>query len=162
MHLVNIVTLDGLEYVVDVGYGAPFDHPMPRFKKSDHTIESGNENYVLEPVDGEGCSKMVQYRNGEVLHGYKVKPQGREIGYFDRMIADSFTDKAGFMNRIIAVRFFEDRSLTIRNLSFIETQGRDTSVTKLSNFEEVVEILSDKFGIKSDITSTLSVSLTSN
>ena len=51
VHIVNMVTLDGGEYLVDVGYAAPFLKPLPRDLRRDHVVALGRDRYVLKPQD---------------------------------------------------------------------------------------------------------------
>ena len=53
-----MVTINGKEYIVDVGYAAPFYKPIGRNLNQEHVIEFGNEKYVLNPRDEKGYSKM--------------------------------------------------------------------------------------------------------
>ena len=51
VHLINIVTIDKHEFIVDGGYAAPFLIPLSRDLKTDFVINSGNEKYIVKPKD---------------------------------------------------------------------------------------------------------------
>ena len=120
VHLVSIVNLEKREYLIDVGYAAPFLAPMPRDLTTDYTIVLGRERYVLKPQDERGCSRMELYRDGNLNHGYLAKPAPRQIYEFEQVIADSYREDATFMNALLLARFFPNRSLVIHNLTVIE------------------------------------------
>jgi len=77
VHLASIVRVDGREYVVDAGYGAPFLEPLPRDLDHDHEVTLGAERYLLKPQDAAGRSRLELHRNGKQSHGYVLKPAPR-------------------------------------------------------------------------------------
>jgi len=82
VHIINIVTIEGREYIIDGGYAAPFLKPLPRFLKDDHVINLGPEKFILKPQDKNGLSKLEHYYNGELKHWYTAKPKQRTIEEF--------------------------------------------------------------------------------
>ena len=42
-HCEIIVNVDGREYLIDAGYGAPFLSPMPRDPATDYVVELGRD-----------------------------------------------------------------------------------------------------------------------
>ena len=65
VHLVSMVTLEKREYLVDVGYAAPFIAPMPRDLATDYVVVLGRDRYVLKPQDARGRSRM-DLRGGQL------------------------------------------------------------------------------------------------
>ena len=151
VHLVCIVDLEDRQFLVDVGYAAPFFTPLPRDLKNDYVIEWGRDRYVLGPQDDSGRSRLELYRDGSLKHGYVVKPTPRRIGDFDKVIADSYRDEATFMNAILLARFFPDRSLVVQNLTVVEA-GTTSKIHALTDRGELVRIVEERFGIPSRIT----------
>lgn len=152
VHLVSIVDIENHEYIVDVGYAAPFLAPLPRDLDTDYVIELGRDRYVLEPQDARGCSLLKLYRNGKLKHGYVVKPVPRRIGYFRRVIADSYRCEATFMNAILLARFFPHRSLVIHNLTIVESRGSTSRIEMLTSRGEVIRAITEHFKIPVQIT----------
>lgn len=151
VHLVNIVLVDGREYLVDAGYGAPFLEPLPRDLREEYVVALGRERYVLNPQDGNGISRMDLYRDGQLTHGYTVKPIHRQIEYFTKVIGDSFRDEATFMNGLLLVRFYLNRSVAIRNLSIIESNGAEFHIAKISGRDELPAAVEERFSIPREI-----------
>jgi len=116
VHVVNVVRLEGREWLVDVGYGAPFDAPMPLDEARDVVLEHGSDRYVLKPRGPDGVSAMEQYRAGKLRHGYRVNPAARGIEEFAPVIDASFAPQATFMNAIMVVRHYAGGSVDLHNL----------------------------------------------
>jgi arylamine N-acetyltransferase len=151
VHIVSVVRLEGREYLVDVGYAAPFYEPLPRNLQADHVVSFGRNSYLLHPQDGLGRSRMDQLRDGERIHGYTVKPEPRDVSHFEDVIAGSYDDAATFMNAAVVERFFEDRSVRIHNLKLIETTHDSVTETRLADRDELVEAVEQHAGIPADI-----------
>jgi arylamine N-acetyltransferase len=152
VHLVSMVTVEQHEYLVDVGYAAPFLAPLPRDLVTDHIIVLGRDRYVLKPQDTSGCSRMELYRDGNLKHGYLAKPMPRCLHEFEQVISDSYREEATFMNALLLARFFPDRALVIHNLTVIESQGTFSSIRTLANQDELVRVISEYFGIPGEFT----------
>jgi N-hydroxyarylamine O-acetyltransferase len=151
VHLVNVVTISGREYIVDAGYGAPFLEPMPRDLATDYEIRLGHDRYVLRPQDERHYSRLDLFRDGALKHGYTVKPMPRTIDFFSEVIAHSFTDQATFMNALLITRFFPGRSLVVYNLTRIECIGAEVQIRQLVDRRELVSTIEQDFGIPSAI-----------
>lgn len=151
VHLVNIVTLDGVEYIVDTGYAAPFDHPLPRNLEKDYIIALGRDRYILKPKDRNGNSKMELYRDGQLIHGYTAKPVHRPIEHFESAITDSYRNDSTFMQSILLVRIDKNRSMVIYNLSIIESEGTNFRIQPIPNHNELPRIIEKHFSIPREI-----------
>ena len=152
-HLVNMVKVDDREFLVDVGYAAPFLKPMPRDADEDYEIRFGRDRYVLHPQDKDGCSRMDLHREGALTHGYTAKPIHRQIEYFSPAIRDSFRDDATFMNSLLLVKLYGHSSTVIRNLSIIESVADSYSVRLLSDKDELAKTIEQVFDIPATIVS---------
>jgi len=151
VHIVSIVRLKGREYLVDVGYGAPFYEPMARDLEHRHEIVFGRNRYVLHPRDGRGQSQMDHFLDGELIHGYIAKPEARSIDHFDEIIRDSYGDAATFMNVVVVERFFPDRSLRIHDLELTESTPGGATTTRLAGRDQLAEALEHHCGFPINI-----------
>lgn len=151
VHVVSTVRLPGREYLVDVGYAAPFFEPLPRDLDTDHEIRFGAFRYVLAPQDGRACSRLRVFRDAQELHGYLAKPEPREIGHFREAIEASYRDTATFMNAVVVERFFPGRSLRIQNLSLTESTADHAVVTRLAGRDELVQAIEHHAGMPADV-----------
>ena len=151
VHVVSIVRLAGREYLVDVGYGAPFFEPMARDLDSEHEIVFGRNRYVLHPQEERGRSRMDHFRDGRLIHGYAVRPVPRQIEHFNKVIRDSYSDAATFMNVVVIERFFPDRSVRFHNFTLTESTPEGATATRLADHDELIDAVEHHIGIPSDI-----------
>lgn len=151
VHTVNIVRVDGREFLVDAGYAAPFVQPLPRDLDHDFEVALGRDRYVLHPQDAEGRSRLDLFRDNELKHGYTIKPVHRPLEYFAPVIADSYRDSATFMNSLLLTRLFPNRSLVVYNLSVIESEGTDCRIRQLAHRDELPPTVETHFSIPRDI-----------
>ena len=147
VHIVSMVRLGEQEYLVDVGYAAPFWMPIPVDLDTDYTLHLGQDRYVLKPKDEAGCSKMELYRDGKLKHGYLVKPIPRQIQEFEHVIVDSFRDEATFMNALLLAKFSPKQSYIVHNMTTIEYQDTRSNVRGLKGTDELVGVVHEWFGI---------------
>ena len=152
-HLVNMVTLNGREYLIDPGYAAPFLRPLPRDLPHDLEIRLGRDRYVLRPKDEQGYSRIDLYRDGELFHGYTAKPTPREIDFFESEIQSSFTPESIFMSSLLVVRQFENRSVVIYNTTLIESEGDSFEITRFDDLAEMPDHIESHFAIPKTIAS---------
>lgn len=152
VHMATIVSIEKREYLVDVGYAAPFLSPLPRDLAFDHTVELGRDRYVLRPQDERGQSRVELFRDGNLKHGYVVKPNARSIQEFGHIVADSYRDEATFMNALLLARFYPNRSVVIHNLALIESHDGSSSIRALGGRDELVQSVYDCFAIPREVT----------
>jgi len=151
VHALNIITIDEHEYLVDTGYAAPFLGPIPRDLKADYEVILGRDRYVLKPQDADGCSRLELYREGALRHGYLAKPAPRKIEDFQKVIAESFSAGATFLNSILLARFYPHGSVVIHNLTVIESERQGSSVRALADRAELICAIEQHFGMPREI-----------
>ncbi len=145
VHAVILVNVDGREFLIDAGYGAPFLSPMPRDLATDHVVELGRDRYVLKPQDANAQSRLEMYRDGQRKHGYVVKPAARKIEEFREVIAASFRPNATFLNSLLLTRFYTNRSVMIHNWTLVESRGTESIVQVLSSRDQLVATVEEHF-----------------
>jgi arylamine N-acetyltransferase len=147
VHAAITVAIEGCDLLVDVGYGAPFLEPLPRDVGHNVVIPFGRDRYVLKPRDDQGRSRLDMYRDGELIHGYLLKPTPRPIEHFSEAVRDSFRSSATFMNAVELVRFSDADSVVIYNLSIIRSTADRFSIERLPDREALVLAIEREFGI---------------
>ncbi len=150
-HALNMITIDGREYLADTGYAAPLLDPIPRDLETDYEIRLGKDRYVLKPQDTNGCSRLELYRDGALRHGYLAKPAARKIEDFSNVIARSFSANATFLNSILLARFYPGRSVVIHNLALIESDKDRSKVHALASWDDLIAAIEQHFGMPQDI-----------
>ena len=151
VHIVSIVTIENQEFIVDVGYAAPFLEPLPRNLSTEYKISFGNDKYILLPKDNNGFSRLKFYRNGVLKHSYVVKPSSRLISEFNCVIKASLDETATFMNSILLVLFGKNSSKIIHNFSVIEFKNNNYEKRILSDENELIKEIENKFRIPKEI-----------
>jgi len=151
VHIVSVVTLDGRRYLVDVGYGAPFLEPLPLDGTEDREIVWGAYRYVLRPADAGQRPRLDLYRDGVLKHGYVLNPAARRIEEFADIIAESFAERATFMNALLISRFGKDRSTMLRNLTLISSEGSAWYLREITEADQLPGIIEREFGMPRDI-----------
>jgi len=153
VHALNMITIDGREYMADTGYAAPLLEPIPRDLAADYVVTLGRDRYVLRPQDANGCSRLDLYRDGVLRHGYLAKPASRRIEDFSQVIAGSFSANATFLNAILLARFYPGRSVVIHNLTAIESEEGISQVHELADRGELIALIEQHFSMPPEIVS---------
>lgn len=151
VHIVSIVNIENRDYLVDVGYAAPFFNPIPLDLTEKYKISWGADEYILMPKNKNGYSELKMFRNGQLKHGYTVKPHARFISEFETVINDSFIESATFLNAILLIRFRAKSSVMIHNFSLVETYDLNFRITKLKSKAEIIDNILTHFAIPKDI-----------
>jgi N-hydroxyarylamine O-acetyltransferase len=151
VHVVNVVTLAGREYLVDVGYGAPFAEPMPLDRRDDVVVALGTDRYRLRPREPDGRSTLEMHRDGRLRHGYRLNPRGRRIEEFADVIESSFAPEATFMNALVIIRFQPGASTSLHNLSLRESRDLTGSASGVPGVPALPATIEARFGIAADV-----------
>lgn len=128
------VHLDGREYHVDAGNGAPFLEPMP-LDRLPHVVAMGRYRYILEPHD-RGYQMTATFA-GDLVHSYVVHGPPRTPEFFRPIVLDSFVPGRKFMTWLRMTRCFEDRVVELRNRTFTWSEGRKGRETVLKDADEL-------------------------
>ncbi|MBI5267266.1 MAG: arylamine N-acetyltransferase [candidate division Zixibacteria bacterium] len=152
VHVVTIVTVEGREFLVDVGYAAPFLDPMPLDLTDDYRIRLAEDHYHLRPRDQNDRWRLEMHRNGEIIHGYLVNPLPRTIDHFAPAILDSYRPAGTFMTSLLLTRFSPGRSARINNMSVRLTNGQACQTHEMKTSAELFDAIEEHFGIPAAIT----------
>lgn len=153
VHAVNMITIEEREYLADTGYAAPLLEPIPRDLNTDYEIVLGRDRYVLKPQDGNRCSRLQLYRDGVLHHGYLANPAPRKIADFARVIRESFSPDATFLNSVLLARFRPNGSTVIHNLTLIESEDDKSTIYPLADRNELATAIEKQFGMPPQIVS---------
>jgi N-hydroxyarylamine O-acetyltransferase len=153
VHIVNIVEINNREYLVDVGYAAPFYNPIPLDLAGNYELTYGDDKYIIKPKDKRNYSELKLIRDGKNKHGYIVNPQPRSITEFKKVIEDSMRSTSTFLNAVLLVKYGENSSVVIHNLSLIEINNSIANRVLLKDEDELADQIYLKFGMSKEITS---------
>ncbi len=147
VHAVNVIAVDGHEYLVDVGFAAPFFTPLPLDEQDPVVVPLGRESYVLQPRSAEGNNRLDHLEDGAVIHGYTLDRTPREPAHFRAVIADSFRSDSTFLNRLRIVRHTPERSISLRNFTITVTEGDTIRTRTLPGPEALADVVEVLLGI---------------
>ena len=151
-HMVIIAAVNNQDFLVDVGYAAPFLYPIPLYSESDHIIWSSRDKYIIKPRDNKGFSQLEMYRNGNLKHGYIVKPVSKKIEDFNKAISDSFKNDSAFFNSILITKYISGSFYSIHNLELSESRQNNSCISKISDKNELCDLIDKIFNIPVPIT----------
>jgi len=151
VHIVNIVEINHREYLVDVGYAAPFYNPIPLDLPTNYELIFGSDKYILKPRDKRNYSELQLIRDRKNKHGYIVKPHPRSITEFETVIEDSMRSTSTFLNAVLLVKYGVNSSVVIHNFSLIEIKDSNVNRVLLKDKEELIDQIYLKFGISKEI-----------
>ena len=132
VHIISIVKIDNKEYLIDAGNAAPFFEPLPTFLTEDYAIEFGNEEYIVKPKAETGRIKIEQYSDGKLQHWYTTLALERKIEDFRKVIEESYSNDAVFMNAVRITRYSTKGSKVLKNFSFTEIAGNEYKTRKIT------------------------------
>jgi N-hydroxyarylamine O-acetyltransferase len=151
VHMLNIVTLENKEYLVDAGFAAPFFAPIPRDLKDDFIFSRGEVMYKIKPVNEINRSVIELYEKDEFRMNYIANPLPRDIHEFEGVIEDSFSERSTFINSLFLARHYEDKTIAIYNLKLTEHSANITTNHEIKTREELIETVHREFEIPVDI-----------
>ena len=147
VHMVGVVTLDDHDWLVDVGYAAPFKEPLALDLSHPVVVGHGPERYVLHPRDRDGRWRMDQERDEKVIHGYTFDRVARQPDEFQDVIAESFDPGAHFLNCLRIVRHQGERSIAVRDFAVQVTQGPVQRTRTLPDRDALLDVVTILLGI---------------
>lgn len=140
-HAVCRVRLDDELHLVDVGYGAPFYHPIP-LDSLPLQIPHGDVAYTLDRhVSHKEAVEVVTLRKGVRAHNYVAKPPAVAPDVFAAAIERTYAPDAYFMRRLRITRFFASRVLEIDNNRLVTTHHNITTVQPIRDIDELEAIV---------------------
>ena len=151
VHMVVLVTMEQKEYLVDVGYAAPFNHPVPLDLKADYAIQYGRDEYHFRPRDRGGLTQMVMLRNNAPKHGYLVRPEARSIDDFTGVISESYRPDSTFFRSLLLTKFISGRFCILHNMQYTESTPTGSTSLELQSKDELVDLVDKRFQIRRSI-----------
>lgn len=142
VHTCVRVRVDSVPYHVDVGYAAPFRHPM-RLDQLPHQIIQDDTRYVLDR-DGNGeAHSMTVFCREQKVHGYVVHEPPRRLDFFRPIILDSYVLGRTFTSSLRITRFFEDGVVELKDRQLTSYRSGIHSETVLHGFKALVPAVTD-------------------
>lgn len=155
-HMVNLVKLDGKQWLIDVGYGAPFWNPIPREERDDVEVSFGEDRYLFKPLDQKQRTKLEVYHKGKLVHGYLMRPQPLELEYFREVIKRSYMENATFLSRLRISRYFDQTAVTLNNSNLVDMDQTSATSRMIENRDELIASIIENFEMpEADVTTAV-------
>jgi arylamine N-acetyltransferase len=160
VHVVNVVKVDSRDYLVDVGYGAPFFSPLLLDGSGPVAVDLGRERYVLYPRDEDDRAQLSHLRDGQVIHGYIVTPTPRDVDHFASVIVHSFRPESEFLNHLRIVLHRPERSISLSDFRLTIVEGGRASSRTLHDRTDLRQTIEGLFKIPGEISEEAMTALT--
>ena len=145
--MVIIVTLDNLDYLIDVGYASPFLQAIPLFLTTDYTIIAGCNKYVLKPLDSQTNSRLEIIRHGIPKQGYKLKPIAKNIKDFSEIISSSYSYDSTFLNSLLITKYISGKFYSLHNFELTVSENDNFEIRQISDSNELCSLIETIFNI---------------
>lgn len=140
-HAVCRVRFEDSQYLVDVGYAAPFYHPIA-LADLPVRVPHGDVNYVVDRhVSGAGTVEVTTYRGATKVQSYVAKPPALGADGFQQALQRAADPNAKFMRSLRISRFFASRVLEIVDNTLVTTHHNITTVTPIRDVAELEAIV---------------------
>ncbi|MCX6155343.1 MAG: arylamine N-acetyltransferase [Candidatus Kapabacteria bacterium] len=151
VHCAITVDFSGTEYLIDVGYAAPFIEPIPLSLFQKYEITFGKFKYIINPKDSNNCTKVEMYWNDNLTHGYLLNSKSRNILDFNNVIKNSFNENSTFLNTILLTKYVSGKYIRINGLEYSQSNFENTLTVTLTNAEELADVIEEYFRIPKNI-----------
>lgn len=144
-HRITEVTIDGDDFVVDVGFG-PLGPQLPVPLSGDVSGTASRPFRVVEPRPGEFHVQCVVEGDFYSLYRFERAQYGQsdcEVGHF---YSHRHPD-AVFVNNLVASRIIGDEVRSLRNGTYLVTRSGTSDETTISDAGSLRALLSHEFGI---------------
>jgi N-hydroxyarylamine O-acetyltransferase len=153
-HRLSLVTVDGVRYISDVGFGGMVP-TAPLLLDSPAEQATPHEPYRIEPhVDGYTLRAKVG-EEWRAMYIFDLQRQ-EDIDYSVGNWYVSTHPQSSFVKQLMVARTGEGWRRTLNNGSFaIHTIGRDSERRQVADVQELLEVLELEFGIQVPASATL-------
>jgi len=145
-HRVTIVTLDGIRYVADVGFGA--DGPRIPVPIAGQEVRDQDRTYRIAAVrDGEWHLQILKDGGFFSLYRFELARYGQadcELGHF----YSHRHPNAAFVNHLVISRILDREVRSLRDRDYWVFAGADVRRQNVENANELGRLVRDEFGIR--------------
>lgn len=146
-HLLVLVTIEGVRYIADVGFGGMVP-TAPLRLDTDEAQATPHEFYRVQPRDGQ---YVLRAQVGEEWRAMYVFDLQRQVD-IDFEVANWYVSahpESPFLGQLFVARTGEGLRKTFNNGSFaVHRLGQDSARRELTDADSVIEVLGTEFGIQ--------------
>lgn len=143
-HAVLRVKHEDESYLIDVGYAAPFYHPIS-LERLPLRVPHGDLTYTVDHhVSGPASVEVVTYRGNTRVQSYVAKPPAIGPDGFVTGIQRAGAPNARLMRSLQISRFFASRILEVVDNTLITTHHNITTTTPIQSLDELEVIVREQ------------------
>jgi N-hydroxyarylamine O-acetyltransferase len=143
-HAVLRVKVDDATYLIDVGYAAPFYHPIP-LDQLPIQVPHGDYTFTVDRhVSGAASVEVVTYRGNSRVQAYVAKPPALGPEGFIAGIQRAGDPSSRLMRSLQISRFFASRILEVFDNTLVTTHHNITTTTQINSIEELEVIVREQ------------------
>lgn len=149
-HRVTLLSLDGEDYIVDAGFGHLGAH-FPVKIALGLVQEQGDDQYrIIKNSRDEYCFQVFKEETFFTLYTFDLQKYTES----DCMMAHFYSHKhpnAAFVNNLVVCRKFSNEIKSLRNGEFHDICGNITKTTKIVDFKQLHQLLTEVYQLDIDI-----------
>ncbi|WP_408951095.1 arylamine N-acetyltransferase family protein [Lysobacter sp. Hz 25] len=146
-HLLVLVTIEGVRYIADVGFGGMVP-TAPLRLDSEEEQTTPHESYRVEPRDGQYLLRAQVADEWRAMYVFDLQ---RQVD-IDFEVANWYVSahpESPFLGQLFVARTGEGLRKTFNNGSFaVHRLGQDSVRRELTDADSVIEVLGAEFGIR--------------
>lgn len=144
-HRITLVTLDGVDQVVDAGFG-PLGPRVPVPLAGQEQTDGWRRYRVAERNPGEFHLQLLKDSGWYSLYRFELQRYGDsdcELGHFYSHRHPAAT----FVNHLVVARLLEDRILSLRNRDYRIITAQGEQVSTVDSAEALLALLTEELGL---------------
>ena len=146
-HLLVLVTIDGVRYIVDVGFGGMVP-TAPLRLDTDEAQATPHEFYRVQPRDGQYVLRAQVGEEWRAMYVFDLQQQV-DIDFVVGNWYVSAHPESPFLGQLFVARTGEGLRKTFNNGSFaVHRLGQDSVRRELPDADSVIEVLREEFDIR--------------
>jgi arylamine N-acetyltransferase len=143
-HAVIRVKLEDTSYLIDVGYAAPFYHPIA-LDQLPIRVPHGDYTFAVDRhVSGPASVEVVTYRGASRMQAYVAKPPALGPEGFTTGIQRAGDPGGRLMRSLQISRFFASRILEVYDNTLVTTHHNITTTTRIASIDELELIVREQ------------------
>ncbi|MGO1000525.1 arylamine N-acetyltransferase family protein [Lysobacter sp. CA196] len=146
-HMLVLVTIDGVRYIADVGFGGMVPTAPLRLDREDAQA-TPHEFYRIEQRDGQYLLRAQVGEEWRAMYVFDLQTQV-DVDYVVGNWYVSTHPESPFLGQLFVARTGPGLRKTFNNGSFaVHRLGEDSVRRELADADSVIEVLGDEFGIR--------------
>lgn len=149
-HIILLVTINGKDYIADAGFGGPGTyHPVPFVIDREDPQSHGTFRITKNAEHGFLMQKKTDTNEWFNVYGFNLD----QVYEADLVMSNFFTStfpESHFRHNLIMARHLPNGRITLLNKQLTTLKDQITTQHEIKSHEELLNIMKDAFGIRTD------------